>query len=399
MEVPARPAPGRDRRQRRDSVAMDHFRSRQQPALRGGIPMQRTERMNSPIRIRDLSQLASGLSEGEFNGLQSADMFRKTLERERARADRTGDPLAVISFHPPAGDPNWDLLAGILCERLRTTDEAGWLDDGRICTVLPGTPPEGAWKVANDVFQVFPDDMSLPTCTIYTYPSHGLSVPAGTAGERTLGDREFSALEPFFLKPMPTWKRTLDVLGAGFGLVLLAPLLPVVALTIKLSSRGPVFFTQRRSGWGGRPFQMWKFRTMVVEAEAKKDELLALNEQDGPAFKIKKDPRVTPIGRLLRKTSIDELPQLWNVLRGHMSLVGPRPLPCAESDNCEAWHRRRLDVVPGLTCIWQVKGRSSVTFAEWVRMDVEYIRRQSLGQDLKLICLTVPALLLRRGAH
>lgn len=355
--------------------------------------------MNSPIRIRDLSQLASGLSEGEFKGLQSAEVFRKSLERERARADRTGDPLAVITFHPPAGEPNWDLLAGILCERLRTTDEAGWLDDGRICTVLPGTPPEGAWKVANDVFQVFPDCMSLPTCTIYTYPSHGLPVPDGAGGERALGDREFSALEPFFLKPMPTWKRTLDVLGAGLGLVLLAPLLPIVALAIKVSSRGPVFFTQRRSGWGGRPFQMWKFRTMVEEAEAKKDELRALNEQDGPAFKIKMDPRVTPIGRLLRKTSIDELPQLWNVLLGHMSLVGPRPLPCTESDGCEVWHRRRLDVVPGLTCIWQVKGRSSVTFAEWVRMDVEYIRRQSLGQDLKLICLTVPALLLRKGAH
>ena len=144
---------------------------------------------------------------------------------------------------------------------------------------------------------------------------------------------------------------------------------------------------------------MWKFRTMVANAEAKKADLMALNEQDGPAFKIKRDPRTTAVGRFLRKTSLDELPQLWNVLRGDMSLVGPRPLPCREADGCEPWQRRRLDVVPGLTCIWQVRGRSSVSFADWVRMDVEYIENQSIGADLKLLLLTVPAIVLRKGAH
>jgi lipopolysaccharide/colanic/teichoic acid biosynthesis glycosyltransferase len=144
---------------------------------------------------------------------------------------------------------------------------------------------------------------------------------------------------------------------------------------------------------------MWKFRTMVADAEARKAALMSLNEQDGPAFKIKRDPRITTVGRFLRSTSLDELPQLWNVLKGDMSLVGPRPLPCSESDRCERWQRRRLEVMPGLTGRWQVQGRSSVSFADWVRMDVRYIENQSLGEDLRLILLTVPALVLRKGAH
>src|SRR5262249_30144394 len=141
------------------------------------------------------------------------------------------------------------------------------------------------------------------------------------------------------------------------------------------------------------------FRTMFANAEARKHELLALNEQDGPAFKMKNDPRVTGIGWFLRSTSIDELPQLWNILRGDMSLVGPRPLPCAETANCADWQRQRLDATPGRTCIWQVHGRSRVSFAEWVRMDVRYIRSRSLWRDLVLLLLTVPAVLLRRGAQ
>jgi lipopolysaccharide/colanic/teichoic acid biosynthesis glycosyltransferase len=127
--------------------------------------------------------------------------------------------------------------------------------------------------------------------------------------------------------------------------------------------------------------------------------LLALNEQDGPAFKIKDDPRVTRFGRFLRSTSIDELPQLWNVLRGEMSLVGPRPLPCHESDGCLGWQRRRLDVTPGLTCIWQVKGRSRVSFSEWCRMDLQYVAKRGVRQDLLLLLLTLPAVLLRKGAR
>ncbi len=143
---------------------------------------------------------------------------------------------------------------------------------------------------------------------------------------------------------------------------------------------------------------MYKFRSMISDAESLKSQLMELNEQDGPAFKITADPRVTRLGRFLRDTSLDELPQLWNVLRGEMSLVGPRPLPCDESDACLGWQKRRLDVTPGLTCIWQVKGRSQVTFNEWVRMDLQYVGRRSLWQDLKILISTVPAVLQRRGA-
>ncbi|MGB7157344.1 MAG: sugar transferase, partial [Tepidisphaeraceae bacterium] len=211
--------------------------------------------------------------------------------------------------------------------------------------------------------------------------------------------RTAGAIEALLAHPLPRWKRALDVFAAVAGLIVLAPLLVVIAAAIKLTSKGPAIFNQHRAGLGGRPFRIYKFRTMVVDAERQKQALRAQSEQDGPAFKIKHDPRVTAIGTLLRSTSLDELPQLWNVLLGHMSLVGPRPLPMDESDACNAWHRARLDVTPGITCVWQVRGRSRVTFTEWMRMDLGYIRQRGPWTDLKILVATVPAVLLRRGAQ
>ena len=209
-----------------------------------------------------------------------------------------------------------------------------------------------------------------------------------------------NSIHEFLVHPIPMWKRMLDIIGAATALLVFSPVMLIVAIGIKLTSNGgPVLFTQNRAGLGGKPFKIYKFRTMVVDAEAKKQSLRALSEQDGPAFKLANDPRITPFGRLLRKTSLDELPQLWNVLVGDMSLVGPRPLPIEEAERCLQWQRRRLDVTPGLTCIWQVKGRSTVTFAEWIRMDVEYIRRRTIIHDLSLLMMTVPAVLLRKGAR
>ncbi len=208
-------------------------------------------------------------------------------------------------------------------------------------------------------------------------------------------------VESLLAKPLPVWKRALDLIGASTALILFSPVMIVAALAVKFGSKGPVIFRQPRAGLGGKTFTMYKFRSMVVGAEAQQAQLRAmqLNEQDGPAFKLKNDPRVTRIGKFLRKTSLDELPQLFNVLKGEMTLVGPRPLPVKESDDCEAWHRRRLDVTPGLTCVWQVEGRSQVFFDEWMRMDLDYIRRRSLWTDLSLIARTIPAVLLRRGAR
>jgi len=192
-------------------------------------------------------------------------------------------------------------------------------------------------------------------------------------------------------------KRGIDIVGAAIGLVLVAPLLAVAALAVKLSSRGPVLFRQSRSGLHGRPFKMLKLRTMYADAEERRWELQHLNEMDGPVFKIRGDPRITPVGRVLRRYSIDEIPQLWNVLTGDMSLVGPRPPIPAEVALYKTSERRRMSMRPGLTCLWQIGGRNSLGFAQWVKLDLAYIDGWSLAADFKILAKTVPAVLRGSG--
>jgi exopolysaccharide biosynthesis polyprenyl glycosylphosphotransferase len=204
--------------------------------------------------------------------------------------------------------------------------------------------------------------------------------------------------------PETSWqaigKQVIDVLGAVVLLVLSSPVFLAVAAVIRATSKGSIFFRQERCGLHGRPFTMLKFRSMVSNAEQLQAELNALNEMGGPVFKVTKDPRITPIGRFLRKYSLDELPQLFNVLRGEMSLVGPRPLPVYEVERFDdPSHRRRLSVKPGITCLWQVSGRNNVRdFREWVRLDLEYIDNWSIWLDLKILLRTVPAVLVGTGA-
>jgi exopolysaccharide biosynthesis polyprenyl glycosylphosphotransferase len=194
-------------------------------------------------------------------------------------------------------------------------------------------------------------------------------------------------------------KRAMDVAGATAGLVLLSPLLLAIALAVKLTSPGPVLFRQPRVGRANRVFHMWKFRTMVQGAHRMQAQLAHLNEMEGGAmFKIADDPRVTPVGRVLRRASLDELPQLWNVLRGEMSLVGPRPLVPAENDQVIGWHRTRLDLTPGLTGPWQVMGRNAIPFKEMVKLDYLYVTDWSLWNDVKLLLRTLPVVVGRRGA-
>lgn len=195
------------------------------------------------------------------------------------------------------------------------------------------------------------------------------------------------------------FKRLLDIVGSLASLILLSPLLLVVALLIKLTSPGKVFFAQKRVGLNKREFRMFKFRTMVPNAESMQENLRHLNEMTGPVFKIKNDPRITPIGRVLRKTSIDELPQLFNVLRGDMSLVGPRALPLRDYQ-CfnEDWQRRRFSVPPGITCLWQIHGRNAIPFEQWMKLDIQYIDKWSLWLDLKILALTIPAVFKGSGA-
>ncbi len=195
-------------------------------------------------------------------------------------------------------------------------------------------------------------------------------------------------------------KRAIDIAGATVGLVLLAPVLLAVAVAVRCTSRGPVFFTQERYGYRKRRFRMMKFRTMVADAERHQAALEAQNEAAGPVFKIARDPRLTRVGAFLRRSSLDELPQLWNVLRGEMSLVGPRPLPTRDvSRFAEPWLMRRFSVRPGLTCLWQISGRSNVGFDEWVSLDLRYIDEWSIGLDLRILFQTLPAVLSGRGAR
>jgi len=193
-------------------------------------------------------------------------------------------------------------------------------------------------------------------------------------------------------------KRLFDIVASAAALWLLLPLFLVVMVAIKLTSRGPIFFRQKRVGMHGRTFNMLKFRSMIARAESLKASLARLNEQTGPVFKMRNDPRVTTVGRFIRKFSIDELPQLINVLRGEMSIVGPRPPVPAEVVSYQAWQLRRFSVRPGLTCIWQVSGRNQISFEEWMVLDMQYIDHWTLGRDLNLIFRTVPAVLTGRGA-
>jgi exopolysaccharide biosynthesis polyprenyl glycosylphosphotransferase len=203
--------------------------------------------------------------------------------------------------------------------------------------------------------------------------------------------------------PSVSWrteaKRVIDLVGSGILLALLWPLFLLVAIAIKLDSTGPVLFIQERMGYNKRRFRMIKFRTMTVDAEARMKEVEHLNEKDGPVFKIRSDPRMTRIGRVLRKLSIDELPQLINVFLGDMSLVGPRPLPMRDVQGLNvAWQKRRFSVKPGLTCLWQVSGRSNLSFEQWMELDLEYIDRWSLALDCKILLRTIPAIISAEGA-
>ncbi len=193
-------------------------------------------------------------------------------------------------------------------------------------------------------------------------------------------------------------KRALDLLGAAVLLVVFSPLLALLALLVKLTSPGPIFYRQTRCGLGGRRFTLFKFRSMVADAEQRQAELAAHNEADGPVFKMRNDPRVTPLGRAMRKLSLDELPQFWNILKGDMSFVGPRPPLPQEVEKYERWQRRRLRMRPGLTCLWALEGRSDLSFSRWMELDMAYIDNWSLWLDLKIFLKTIPRVLLGRGA-
>ena len=338
------------------------------------------------------------------NYILDADKFSFAVQNERKRVDRSGSTVAFllirIARRKSTPDDMW-FLARVLRQRLRATDVAGKLRDGRIGVMLPDTMAEGAWKLAADVSQVYPPGPDRPECEVLTHPDKQSvlqleCVQAGGDAPLVENHGQISS-ELLFSQGMPVWKRTLDIVGSSLGLLASAPVLLPAVIAISLTSRGSVLFRQQRAGRAGRHFHILKLRTMYVHAERRRQEIRHLSQQDGPAFKMKNDPRITPVGRFLRWSSIDELPQFWNVLVGEMSLVGPRPLPTEESQACEVWHRRRLSVTPGMTCTWQVFGRGRVRFDDWVRMDLRYADRRGLLKDLKLLFITLPSLIFQRG--
>jgi lipopolysaccharide/colanic/teichoic acid biosynthesis glycosyltransferase len=362
---------------------------------------------------RTIEEPAARVRKIGLHTVETPAQFRCALDRESARSDRNGRPFSLVIFRldpvAHAGSRSWRLVRKVI-RRARETDRVGWFSSGVLGVILPDTSVEGARALVDDLRPMLADSAEPTQLHVFVYPTQW-PAPADEIFEarellpELLGKYTHSyapavgTMESLLAQPLPWWKRATDIAGATAGVLALSPVMIASALAIKLTSRGPVLFVQQRAGLAGHPFPIYKFRTMVIDAEDLKHELRQHSEQDGPAFKMTSDPRITRVGKFLRKTSIDELPQLFNVLKGHMTLVGPRPLPCPESNACSRWQRRRLDVTPGLTCIWQVKGRSKVTFTEWIRMDIRYIRRRSFFQDIKLILQTVPAVLFQRGAR
>lgn len=357
-------------------------------------------------------------------GILRRPEFQRLLDRERNRSDRNNRPFSLLLIDIGGLDaPAIRKICHLVASRIRVTDDIGWFNEDHLGVLLPETDARGASKVASDLEKGF-QRLSCPA-PIRAYVYHGNlglapTEPQEVANQALLEPTQREVLQPgngqsqalssnqpilevenmgeLFLKPLPWWKRLEDIVGSLLALIVFSPVFLLIAIGIKLTSKGPVIFKQKRVGRGGKVFTFYKFRTMYVGAEERKKELLPFNEMDGPVFKMKKDPRVTPFGRFLRRTSLDELPQLWNVLKGDMTLVGPRPPTVDEVPKYAAWHRRRLDVTGGITGIWQVSGRNEVPFEEWMRMDARYIRKTSLWTDLKILIKTIWAVISGRGA-
>jgi len=320
-----------------------------------------------------------------------------------------------------------DERAERLIASLRRYPEAGWLvrgclsvDPADAVRSVGGVPVIGTLQdlpdllqedvVVDEVFFAVPADR-LDRLTDALEACENLGVDARVLVDLYRPAHAHSYVEELFTLPFygvsPTLtrqgalaaKRAIDVVGALLLLVLTLPLLVVVSLLIRISSRGPVIFRQVRSGFHGRAFQMYKLRTMVADAELRRSEVLHLNEMDGPVFKVADDPRRTRLGRFIRRYSVDELPQLINVIKGEMSLVGPRPLPLYEASRIKGVQRRRLAMRPGLSGLWQTRGRSNVDFDEWMRMDLEYVDQWSLALDLRILLVTIPVVLRGTGAR
>ena len=386
----------------------------------------------SSLKIRRPFALLGGLWPDRFPyGISPEERFLTVLRRESARADRNGHGFSLVAVEmskDAASGPVAGRVARFLAQQVRATDEIGWFEKNRIGVLLYNTPPRGAWRFVEKVKDQTAAVLPRPQFEVLTYPSGwgntepeptesnteaardqraGDASPAQTARARADSTAPSAAassaaapggeLRPFCVDGIPAWKRALDIVGAAVGLALLSPLFLVVAALIKIVSPGPVFFRQERVGFLAKRFRLWKFRTMHVHNDESTHkqylaDLIAGDAEDKPMTKMDDDPRIFRFGNLLRKSCIDELPQLINVLLGEMSLVGPRPPIPYEADEYLSWHNGRLDTVPGMTGLWQVSGKNRLTFTQMTRLDIRYTRRRSLLLDLRIILLTPVAI-------
>ena len=342
-------------------------------------------------------------------GVRSREEFRKALARERAGSDRNGHGFSLLVFDGglvsnPAAVREF---ARVFTRRIRQIDEIGWFDQQRLGVLLPYTSASGAKALALDLCrQIGP---SAPSCTIYTYPTQWLpdegeesrSISGSDSAQTNAGPEEGSTLnrgrrDGLFTNRVPTWKRALDIVGSLTALVCLSPIFLLVAIVIKVVSRGPVFYKQNRVGRDGKVFRILKFRTMYADADSTlhQNHLSSLITMDSSMTKLDaiRDPRIVPFGNIMRRCYLDELPQLINVLRGEMSLVGPRPCIPYEAQEYRLWQTNRFDALPGMTGLWQVSGKNKTTFKEMIRFDIAYSRRCSFWLDVSVLLKTVPAI-------
>jgi lipopolysaccharide/colanic/teichoic acid biosynthesis glycosyltransferase len=376
-----------------------------------------------PHFIREfLTRFRTNRAGTAIGGISSPDRFREILERERARTDRTGVGFSLVVFRL-AGRKREAYhtlyhLAELLLARVRTTDEVGWSDKSSLGALLVGAGETGARKFGAAVVASLPKGLSSPALEVYAYP-----VPSktgnGNIGEVTespmdagphspennvlessgkpVAEGAGEPLPPVFVRQLPLWKDILDVFLAVLALILLSPLFLLISIYIKVVSPGPVFFKQERIGFRGKKFLCWKFRTMKVDNNAKGHEeylksLIHGDDQAMVKLDAKNDPRIIPFGGVLRQSGLDELPQLFNVVLGEMSLVGPRPCLPYEAKEYDRWHSERFDTIPGLTGLWQVSGKNRTTFKEMMRFDIRYSRRMTFWMELQILFGTFPAI-------
>jgi lipopolysaccharide/colanic/teichoic acid biosynthesis glycosyltransferase len=346
-----------------------------------------------------------------FDSIYSKEEFLEVVRRERLRTHRNKVPFSLLIFGmvTNSGDRQvFEDLIRVMLPRVRATDEVGWYSDHKIGILLPETAPEGAELVANEILVKVGVDKGL-AYEIQSYPKEiraGVMLNTGLSQEDVVGKSspndeekyagiESSEIDEIFAPPMPAWKRGLDILGAGVGLVVLFPVFLFIGAFIKIVSPGPIFFKQVRVGFREKQFICWKFRTMKVESDTtvhkKYLQTLIKNENESMKKLDEDDPRIIPCGKILRKTGLDELPQLLNILLGDMSLVGPRPCTVYEASEYRIWQHRRFDTKPGLTGLWQVSGKNRTSFVEMMRLDIGYAISKSFLKDLWILIKTFPA--------